>query len=182
MRFSALNLLAGLLIVSAIAARTLAQDASPPATQIRPDQDLRPLVEEAASRSATIRHLIDQLEHQDVTVYIRISALLPTDLDGRVALLPTGTRQRYLVIELARDRPRIVQMSTLGHELFHATEIAAAPAVIDARTLAAHYASIGVRTASSAGRLTFETQAAAAAGERARQEIMTNRVRTVHGT
>src|SRR6185369_827737 len=100
MRFSALNLLAGLMIVAAVAVRTAAQDALPPATQIRPDQSLRPLVEEAASRSATIRELIDQLEHLDVTVYIRINALLPTDLDGRVAILPTGSRQRYLVIEL----------------------------------------------------------------------------------
>jgi len=182
MRFSSLDFLAGLMIVVAVAARAAAQEGSPLPMQIRPDQGLRPLVEEAAGRSATIRDLIDRLEHLDVTVYIRLSALMPSDLDGRVGLLATATEHRYLVIELARDRPKIVQMSTLGHELFHATEIAAEPAVINARTLAAHYASIGVRTRNSGGYQMFETQAAAAAGERARQELITKRVRTVHGT
>ena len=63
-------------------------------------------------------------------------------------------------------------MARCDTSCFTRQEIAAEPAVIDARALAAHYASIGVRTRNSGGYQMFETQAAAAAGERARQELI----------
>jgi hypothetical protein len=177
-----LNLLAGLMIVWSLPALATAQDAPPQVPRVRPEEALRELVDEAARRSETVRDLIDRLEHMDVVVYIRTRAFMPSDLDGRVALLAKSGHRRFLVIELARERSTIVQMSTLGHELFHATEIAAEPSIVNARTLEEHYSSIGKRTSSTAGHLTFETEAAAHAGERTRQELLNKRVRSVHGT
>ena len=69
-------------------------------------------------------------------------------------------------------------MATLGHELFHAIEIAEEPSVVNAETLAAFYSRIGIKTGDSGGWQTFETEAAAAAGLRARRQLL---ISTRHG-
>ena len=75
------------------------------------------------------------------------------------------------MIELACGHGDVSQISTLGHELFHAVEISAEPSIVDARTLVAFYSRIGVRGGDAAGHLTFETDAAANAGQQARLEL-----------
>jgi len=132
-------------------------------------------------RSPAIRDSIDRLQELDVTVYIRTKPFRQLDLDGRVALLSTVGSHRYLVIELACGRSELIQMTTLGHELFHAIEIAQEPSVVNAETLAAFYSRIGVRTGDSGGCRTFETEAAAAAGLRARRQLL-NSTRHGNGT
>jgi hypothetical protein len=71
-------------------------------------------------------------------------------------------------------------MATLGHELYHAMEIADEPSIMDARTLAAVYLRIGRRTDTWGGRQTFETEAAADGGLRARREPLTNSSRRMN--
>ena len=110
---------------------------------------MRHLVDEAARRSTAIREWLDRLENLDVTMYIRAKAFTQVDLEGRVALLSTGGTHRYLVIELACGRPEISQLATLGHELFHAIEIAEEPAVVNPVTLADFYSRIGIETSDS---------------------------------
>jgi hypothetical protein len=149
---------------------------------VRPTADLRALVSEAARRSPEIRARLVQLETLDVTVYVRTRALAEIGLDGHVALLAVTGRHRYLVIELACGRSALSQMATLAHELFHAAEIAAEPSVTDARSLAAFYERIGRETGNWAGRRTFETTAAAEAGQRARRELLSNSGRSTNGS
>jgi hypothetical protein len=72
-------------------------------------------------------------------------------------------------------------MATLGHELFHAIEIAEESSVVNAETLAAFYTRIGVKTGDTGGLRTFETEAAAAAGLRARRQLLTS-TRNGNGT
>ena len=165
-----------------LTAPVIAQEQWTPPPHVRPEHGVRSLVEEAARRSPFIRELIDRLEGLDVTVYIRARAFLVTDLEGRIALLSGAGSHRYLVIELACGRSGLTQMATLGHELFHAAEIAAEPSIVDARTLAAFYERIGTQTSDSIGRRTFETQAAADAGRRTRRELLTSSTRSAHGT
>ena len=172
-------------LVTAVAlasAPVIAQEAWTPPPHVRPEHGVRSLVEEAARRSPLIRELIERLEGLNVTVYIRARTFLTTDLEGRIALLSAAGSRRYLVIELACGRNGFTQMATLGHELFHATEIAAEPSIVDPRTLAAFYTRIGTQTSDSIGRRTFETQAAADAGRRARRELLTSSTRNAHGT
>ena len=88
----------------------------------------------------------------------------------------------FCVVELACGRSVYTQMATLGHELFHATEIAAEPSVVDTRTMAAYYARIGIQTSDSDGKQTFETQAAADTGRQARRELLMAPKRHVNGT
>jgi hypothetical protein len=188
--FAAAACVAGVLIV-ACGARLQAQiapldmpiapnDLSSP--HVRPAPELRALVSDAANRSEAIRALIDRLETLDVTVYIRPVTFIYSDLEGRVALLAGSTGHRYLVIELACGRSLLSQMAALGHELYHAVEIANEPSVVDTRTLAALYERIGRQTGNAGGRLTFETDAAANAGLRARRELLVNITRRSHGT
>jgi hypothetical protein len=167
---------AALLVAPAAAqAQGAPADGVPP--HVRPEREMRGLVGDAARGSTAIRGLIDHLEGLDVTVYVRQRAFAQSELEGRVALLAASGGHRYLVIELACGRPRLAQMATLGHELYHAVEIADEPSVVDARTLAAFYTRIGRRSDYWGGRMMFETEAAAEAGLRARRELLTNSTR-----
>ena len=136
---------------------------------VRGEGGMQRLVDGAAQRSPAIREWIDRLE-----VFTRL------DLDGRIGLLSVVGGHRFLIIELACGRSEVSQMATLGHELFHAIEIAEQPSVVSAATLADLYSRIGIQTGDHTGRLTFETEAAAAAGLRARRQLLSTR--TGHGT
>jgi hypothetical protein len=158
------------------------QDQSSSAPHVRPVNGLRSLVDEAARRSLEVRTLLDQLDATDVIVYIRGRNFEDPELDGRVGLLAVTSLQRYLVIEISGLENTIVQMATLGHELYHALEIAREPSIVDARTLAAHYRRIGEQQGDAIGRLTFETAAAFEAGRRTRRELLVNRTRSANGS
>ena len=181
--FAAAACFAGVLIVAfgaPLQAQIAPADVSAP--HVRPAPELRTLVSEAAEGSPAIRTLMDRLETMNVTVYIRSATFIYSDLEGRVALLAGVVGHRYLVIELACGRARLSQMAALGHELHHAVEIANEPSVVDTRTLAAFYERIGRQTGNAGGRLTFETDAAANAGLRARRELLVNLTRRSNGT
>ncbi|HKB11222.1 MAG TPA: hypothetical protein VKD69_11220 [Vicinamibacterales bacterium] len=148
---------------------------------LRPELMLRPLVEEAAERSPSIRALIDRLEASDLIVYVRMRQFSRSDLNGRVALLSAmPARHRYLMIELACGRPDVVTMSTLGHELYHAVEIALEPSIVDARGLIAYDTRAGDRTGDRQGNITFETRGAEQAGVQVRRELFTTPTPTRH--
>jgi hypothetical protein len=159
-----------------------AQDAPQRPPSVRPEDGTRRLVEEAARRSPAIQEWIDQLDELDVTVYVRQRRFTQIDLDGRISLLSKVGSRRYLIIELACGRSEITQMATLGHELFHAIEIATEPAVVNSTSLANLYSRIGIKTGDSAGVRTFETEGAAAAGQLARRQLLTSTTRHGNGT
>jgi hypothetical protein len=172
---------AGALMLMTLTASAAAQAGRTPQPHVRGDDDMRRLIDDAASRSPAIRDWIDRLQELDVTVYVRMKTFTQRDLEGRVALLSKAGSHRYLVIELACGRTAVEQMATLGHELFHAIEIAEEPSIVNADTLAAFYTRIGIKTGDSGGVRTFETGAAAAAGLRARRQLLTT-TRNSHGT
>src|SRR4051794_37535693 len=156
-----------------------AQDRAP---HVRGERGMQRLIDDAARRSPAIQASLDRLDALDVVVYVRAALFSGVELDGRVALLSTVGTRRYLLIELACGRSELTQMTTLGHELFHAIEIGAEPSVVSPDTLADFYSRIGSRTGGTQGRRTFETEAAAAAGLRARRELLTSTTRQGHGT
>jgi hypothetical protein len=170
---------AGLLLLTA--APAIAQDDPPPHVRSE-NAAVRAIVDEGARRSPVIRDLLDQLEARAVTVYVRMRIFTQLELEGRVALLSATPTQRYLVIELACGRSPVAQIAALGHELYHALEIAREPAIVDARSLAAFYARVGLQTGDAAGRRTFETEAAADAGRRTRRDLLVNTTRSSHGS
>jgi hypothetical protein len=164
-----------LVVAVAVGLQTASLAAAP---HLRPDLALRPLVAQAADRSPSIRDLIDRIEASDVIVYVRMRPFAQSDLNGRVALLATmPAGQRFLVIELACGRPDVVTMATLGHELYHAVEIASEPSIVDARGLIAFYTRAGEKTGDIQGNITFETRGAERAGIQVRRELFTTPVR-----
>ena len=166
-----------------LASNLLAQDPSAPPPHMRAEsRELRALVDEAARRSPVVRDLIDQIDRSDLTVYIRTRKFEGTELDGRVGILSVTGHYRYLVVELACGRMDLLQMATLGHELQHVVEIADQPSIVDARSLAAHYERIGVRTSSMTGNRTFETAAARDAGAQVRRELLVKAIRSTNGS
>ena len=142
------------------------------ATRVRAESaDMAALLDAGASRSATVRSLIEEIEQSDVIVYIRTRLFPSQRLDGRIGFLGTTSKTRFLAIELACVRTRDHQIATLAHELQHAAEIARAPWVVGAATLAQYYSQIGGRVDAEAGVRTFETDAARIVAARVRREI-----------
>lgn len=116
------------------------------------------LVEAAADRSAIVQGLLDDLERTDLVVYI-MDAMPGAFVGPKSALtfVSGASATRYLMIRIDSMRlPLPARIAALGHELYHALEVAAAPEVKDAAGLASLYRRIGWET--SAGR--FESRAA----------------------
>jgi hypothetical protein len=164
-----------LLLAGAIIAATTpvyGQDAVAPAPRVRAvDSATALLLRDLGSRSATARALVAEIERSDLIVYVRYRWFATGTLRGRIGFVPSdGTRR--VAIEIASRNNYVDQLVTLGHELQHAAEIAAAPSAVDARSLAALYLRIGEALGQIAGsHEAFETQAATDAGQRVRREI-----------
>jgi len=134
--------------------------------------DIRALIHDAADRSPTVRALLEEIDRSNVIVYVRVRIFPSQLLEGRIGFIASTSRTRFLAIELACPRTRDAQMATLAHELHHAVEIARAPWVVGADTLARYYETIGVVTDPGRDRLTFETEAARETAARVRRELM----------
>ena len=133
------------------------------------------LIRDLTVRSVTGRDLIDQLERSDLVVYVRRRLFTTTLLTGRIGFVAGDCRRRVVAIEIASPRNYVEELSSLGHELQHAVEIAAAPTACDAASLAALYSRIGDPVERDAGRAdSFETQAAADTSIRVRRELFQN--------
>ncbi len=163
-------LIAGVCLVwiAAVPARAQAPAASSHVRSAAPD--LRRAIADVTSRSPTFRALVDELEHSDVVVYVRV-CVLSLILDGRLAFVSAQPGQRFLVIELAYKRPLNFQMTRLAHELQHAVEIARAPWVVNAATLETHYQRIGFRANDDVWPPVYETADAGDVAERVRREL-----------
>jgi hypothetical protein len=168
-----------LLAITLSPTRVYAQASVP---HLRPDtQGLRALTARAAERSPIVRALIDQLDQSSVIVYLRHRVFGPVTVDGHIGLLSASATHRFLVIELACDRSELTQMATLGHELYHALEIAGESSVVDTPTLMRFYTHVGSALQPMGVTMTFETQAAADTGARVRHELLASPTRSAHG-
>ena len=130
------------------------------------------LIRDLTNRSVTGRDLVDQLERSDLIVYVRLRLFTTTMLTGRIGFVGGDCGRRLVAIEIASPRNYVEELSSLGHELQHAVEIAGTPTACDAASLADLYSRIGDPVARSAGRVdSFETQAAAETSVRVRREL-----------
>jgi hypothetical protein len=158
-----------------------AQMRATPAPRVRPEtNETQALLGELVARSPTARQLSDALQDSDVIVYIRHRTFTATTLDGRIGFVRSEAPTRTLIIEMACPRTWLDQLVTLGHELQHAVEIAAAPAVIDPPSLARYFNRIGIRRGGSIDAATFETGRAQQVATQVRQELLSNAARASH--
>ena len=132
------------------------------------DARLATMVERGARRSATFAGLLAAIERTDVIVYIESSRRMPSNLDGRLLLLPMSNNQRYLRIQVRTGLSREETVALIGHELRHALEIAEDPSVRDQQAMIRLYERIGD---TSSRPHAYDTAAARSTGRQVRAEL-----------
>ena len=113
--------------------------------RVRPnDSRSAAIVLDGLRRSETFRTIVEGLEQRDVIVYVLIQPSLKGRLAGAVTWLSATKRFRYVRVGLSPTITGDAAIATLGHELQHALEIADQPAIVDEKSLTAHYMRIGI--------------------------------------
>jgi len=131
------------------------------------------LLDEGIVRSPTMRRLLETLERSDVVAYLSVVRFEETPhAMANTKFLVAAGGSRYLVISVAARNTRDAQIALMGHELEHATEIAAASRVRDSRDMAGLYERIGRRHISTRE---YETYAAGDTGVIVAWELAQNR-------
>lgn len=125
------------------------------------------LVAEATGLSPTVRRLIAEIERSDVIVYVRLDQAVDR-YTADTRLLTSVPGARYALIELSPLSPKGDLIPLLGHELWHAVEIARAKDVHNADDMRRLFRQIGW---ASATKDRFETPAALLAGRQVRHEV-----------
>jgi hypothetical protein len=147
---------------SALTAQTFDDD---PQHHIRTtDRRLIRLLHEGVRASETFRRLVDRLRRSDVIVYVECSGGRARSSDGRLTFVSAVGGLRYVHVRVARLAAADVQIALIGHELQHAVEIANAPSVVDAASLAQEYARIGFVNPRLGPGMAFDSDAAVETG------------------
>jgi hypothetical protein len=118
-----------------------------------------------------------ELDAADVVVYVHVELRSSVGPSGRLQFMSAGGGRRYLRVSVEPGGQswgdvlsrRHELTAVLAHELQHATEVAAATAVVDMAGFRELYRSIGIRL--DAG--VFDTVAARLVGERVLSELRT---------
>jgi hypothetical protein len=94
------------------------------------------LLEDGPAQSPTVARLLEAVGRSDLIVYVATGFLLvPGRLD--FACAKQGVRYLRITVNVPDLEPNLI--AAFAHELQHAVEIAAAPEVTDAASLARHY-------------------------------------------
>jgi len=126
--------------------------------RLRPDGSVeRRVIAEGLCGSATFRSLVDAIQRSDVIVYVSMRPLRNRRVNGHLEFLAATATDRLLRVVFGFPLDRATRIATLGHELRHASEIAAAPDVRTARTFAAYFSAHGRPSEVGTG---YETEAA----------------------
>lgn len=116
------------------------------------------LIEDGVRQSPTIRALVSRLEASDLIVYVRCTAAKNGAFNGRLAFLGAVADRRYVLIELKIPGRWTAHLTTVGHELQHAVEIANAEWVRSERAMFEYYSRAGITV--SRAPAVFDTDAA----------------------
>lgn len=101
------------------------------------------LISDGCLKSVSFRALVARLKESRVIVYVEPAQQLPGLMVGATELLGVSGEFRYLRVSIGAQAARKTLIALIGHELQHATEIAGAPEVVDAGTLASFYRRVG---------------------------------------
>ena len=154
----------------------ISRDASEePRIRIQRDARIEQLIADGLDGSSTFRTVVDRLNRSDVVVYVRCQHEMASREDGYLKFVSSVGGFRYLQAHIRYNTSRVRQISLIGHELFHAVEVADAPAVIDVASFERQYARIGFvsRTIRIGGGIAYDTHAAIRAGEQILRELST---------
>lgn len=157
-----------ILAVSWLAVAATAAAADLP--RVRPlDPHATELLRRARMQSPTVRDLEGQLAASDVVVYVRCEWLSAGQPVGALRWVSATPGLRYVLVTVGLDLPLGRRIAVLGHELHHATEVAAAPWVRTPVGLRALFGEIGRRTSQDG--VMYETDAARDTERRVHREL-----------
>lgn len=131
---------------------------------------LHRLVLEGTRRSPTFVRVLIALQSSDVIVQIEHAPHLNDQTPARILLAVVAGGFRFVRLQVGCTCVGDDRIAIIGHELFHALEIAGAPEVRDDRTMVALYRRIGF---AAGGPYQYETANAQAVGARIRSELAT---------
>jgi hypothetical protein len=135
------------------------------------DAQLRSEINAGLARSSLFRDLVARLDGSDVIVYVEPECTMSRSLFGRLTFMGAGGGRRYVNVRIACRLNETEQIAALGHELRHAVEIADAPSIVDAASLAAEYRRIGFASHGMPSGSGYESHAAKEAAERVWAEL-----------
>jgi hypothetical protein len=134
---------------------------------------LESVLSDAGSRSPTLRALALRIDGSNVIAYVTCEHFSSRLLAGRTALGHANGEARYVRVQVDCMLPRLTLVAIIGHELQHVAEIAAAPDVVDAKSFARLFQTIGYLTCQGwSAPEKLETDGALEAGERVREEYL----------
>ncbi len=103
------------------------------------------LLAEGCKKSTSFRRLVQTLHRTAVIVYVEPVREMGGLMRASTSIAGVGGPFRYLRVSLGMAATRKKLIALIAHELQHATEIAAAPEVVDDATMAEYYRRIGDR-------------------------------------
>ena len=160
-----------MLLASLLLTPNAAASASALHARVRPLSGIvRSILDDAVVRSPTIDRLVRDLQQLDTIVYVDVAFGLDQSHGTTSILTVSGTTRLLRVLINARLDP-IRRFEILGHELFHALEIARDPTVRDAASFRAFYTRHGYSVSTTS----FETDAARAVEARVRTDLSRRR-------
>jgi hypothetical protein len=156
-----------LLIVCLVVIATSPIRADPASRQSRVralDDAVGELLRLGYRHSPTFRRLVQALERSDVIAHLEMGAMDRFDTAGVTRFAGQRGGQRYVRIVVTESpRPRSTSVAVLGHELYHALEVARAKWVVDAASYQHLYQQIGFPSCAAAARC-YDTREAAEIG------------------
>jgi len=146
-----------------------------PRIRIQRDGRIEQLIADGLEGSPTFRAVVERLNRSDVVVYVRCQTGVAKREDGYLKFVGSAGGYRYLQAHILYNTMRARQIALIGHELFHAVEVADAPEVIDVASFERQYARIGFvsRKARIGGGIAYDTNAAIRTGEQILRELNT---------
>ena len=134
------------------------------------DAATRALLQRGIAASPSLRALVDHLERSDVVVYLQCTRLR-SGLDGQLTFVSAAAGLRYVIVQIAWQLTPDRRIAALGHELQHALEVAAHPAIVDQASMKDAYSRIGFERERASSGTAFDTAAAIRTGERVWKEL-----------
>ena len=135
------------------------------------------LLVQGLERSETIRSLVSQIEQHNVIVYLEMQPALKKRLAGTMTWISAAGIYRYVRLSINPELSTDVAISTLGHELQHALEVAKAPQIVNEQSLVAYYRTHG--DGSRAEINGWDTEAARVVGNFVRRDLAAARTARV---
>jgi hypothetical protein len=168
LRPSARRSLAAAALLLACGAPARAETAAPPVLRVDGPR-LAAAVVRGRDQSPTFRAILERLSGSDLIVYVRRGQLSGTTAAATQLQTSTGD-YRYVRVTLELDPETDAGLALLGHELWHALELAEAPWVTDDAGVHSLYQKIGFRTCEGSLRC-YDTEAAVATGRQVLREL-----------